>query len=349
MSSNSSDSVWLLIDSLIFGGIETHLLELAVGLKSLHIDVTVLLLRRYPTPSLLEDKLQQAHISVEYLDTERHYLKQLVRKVHHSKPALLHCHGYKASLVGKLVRLLTGVRQISTYHAGETPQGKVWLYDFIDRYSAWISCCSIVVSHQIAAKIPSKTKLFNNFVAVPEQTQAQGTQIAFVGRLSHEKAPDRLLQLAQLNPTLSFDIYGSGPMQETLSRQKIHNVRFHGHQTDMAAVWPRVGVLIICSRYEGLPLTALEAMARGIPVISLDVGNLAHLIQHQVNGFIGDTLEQIHHDLNHYLTLGPAEQIALQRNARATILTHYSPQSVLPKLLDTYFPHRSQCDCQIEK
>ncbi|NVD06713.1 glycosyltransferase family 4 protein [Vibrio sp. JPW-9-11-11] len=349
MSSNSSKPVWLLVDSLTFGGIETHLLELAMGLKAFNVPVTVLLLRHYQTSSLLVDKLQQAQIKVEYLDNHRHYLYELIHRIKQNKPAVLHCHGYKASLLGKLVRLITGVRQVTTYHAGETPQGKVWLYDLIDRYSAWFSDRAIVVSNQIAAKIPSETLLLNNFVAVPDDKIVQGTQIAFVGRLSPEKAPDRFMQLARLNPSLEFDVYGAGPMQETLSKQQAHNVRFHGHQANMATVWPKIRVLVICSRYEGLPLTALEAMARGIPVVSLNVGNIPYLIEHQVNGFIGESLEDLNQHLQHYLALPPAEQLALQHIAKSTITTEYSSQSVLPQLLNVYFSHHSQSDYQIEK
>uniref|UniRef100_UPI0038F5E514 hypothetical protein n=1 Tax=Streptomyces turgidiscabies TaxID=85558 RepID=UPI0038F5E514 len=72
--------------------------------------------------------------------------------------------------MSKIIKLTTTpnkLRQISTYHAGEKPRGKVWLYDFIDRYSGFISNRSLVVSDKIRDKIPTKTTLLNNFISIP--------------------------------------------------------------------------------------------------------------------------------------------------------------------------------------
>ncbi|MEI8597444.1 hypothetical protein P4S64_06875 [Vibrio sp. M60_M31a] len=57
MSNNSCNEVWLVIDSLTFGGIETHVLELANGLKHFEVPVKVMFLRSYSKPQLLKDKL----------------------------------------------------------------------------------------------------------------------------------------------------------------------------------------------------------------------------------------------------------------------------------------------------
>ncbi|WP_391090100.1 glycosyltransferase [Vibrio sp. NH-UV-68] len=336
MSNNWCDEVWLLIDSLTFGGIETHVVELAHGLKQANVSVKVLLLRRYQQQSLVADKLSDAKIQVEFLDTEGHYFHTLLSRIRQQPPTVIHCHGYKASLIGKAMRLLTSVAQISTYHAGETPTGKVWLYDLFDRYSAFISCHSIAVSNKVAAKVKAKAVVFNNFVSVDSTQPADGEQIAFVGRLSYEKAPDRFIELAQLNPALSFDVYGSGPMENELQACCVNNVCFHGHQSHMDSIWPSIGLLIICSRFEGLPMTALEAMSRGIVVISLDVGNMSQLIEHRRNGYIVSSMAQLQQSIHQYLSLTPTERQSLKDNAITTVNHHYSPQAVIPQIRQLY-------------
>ncbi|MCG9751316.1 glycosyltransferase family 4 protein [Vibrio brasiliensis] len=350
MSSSSSSQVWLVIDSQTFGGIETHVLELAKGLKQFEIEVKVWLLRHYSHPAQLAQQLKQANIAVDYLDQDGdNYFLSLLSKVKHHRPVALHAHGYKASVTCKAIRLLTGINQVSTYHAGETPKGKVWLYDAIDRYSGFVSSHSIVVSDAIAAKLPYSSVYFNNFVDSTILQASSGEQIAFVGRLSEEKAPDRFVELARLNKSLNFDVYGSGAMEARLKSTAPDNVVFHGHQTDMAQVWDNIGLLIICSRYEGLPMAALEAMARGIPVLALNVGNLSKLIQHQSNGYLVDSMAQLNQSLSEFINLDNNARKILKSNAITTIEQHFSPSAVIPQLLAIYSPNQCQTDCQIEK
>jgi glycosyltransferase involved in cell wall biosynthesis len=100
-------------------------------------------------------------------------------------------------------------------------------------------------------------------------------EIAFVGRLSHEKGPDIFAEITQgLNHSISM--YGDGEMMESLKQQYPH-IKFKG-MCDMEKNWKNIRVLVMTSRYEGLPLAALEAMARGIPVIASTAGALPKLI-----------------------------------------------------------------------
>ena len=350
MSSNSSDQVWLVIDSQTFGGIETHVLELAKGLKLFNIHVQVWLLRRYPNHNQLKQQLEQANVSVDYLDRDKqHCVFQLRDLIQTQRPTVVHAHGYKASIICKLLHLITGVAQITTYHAGETPKGKVWFYDLMDRYSCFLSTHSLAVSHAIMAKLPSRSVCFNNFIDNHQLSISTGQQIAFVGRLSEEKAPDRFIEIARLNHELNFDVYGSGPMETAITDCAPINVRFHGHQSDMSSIWPNVGLLVICSRFEGLPMAALEAMARGIPVLALNVGNLNKLIRHQHNGFLVNSMEELNQQLQDFVSLDSHQRSTLQRNAVATVEQHFSPSAIIPQMLELYFTKQFQTDSQIEK
>lgn len=338
MSSNSSDEVWLVIDSLTFGGIETHVLELAKGLKQFQIPVKVLFLCSYPQKQLLKEKLEANQIPTKHLDGDGHsYFSTLLHLVRTQRPALLHAHGYKASITTKLIRLLTGVRQISTYHAGETPSGKVWLYDFIDRITSFVSEHSISVSDKIAQKLVSRSVCFKNFIDTRDIQLSTGKQIAFVGRLSHEKGPDRFIKLAKANRQLKFDFYGSGVLEDELKQVATENVRFHGHQNNMNAIWPNVGVLVICSRFEGLPMTALEAMARGITVFSLNVGNMPSLIHHR-NGYLVNDMDELGVALASFLSQDEKQTAHLKQQAVETVEQSYSQSAVIPQILELYFP-----------
>lgn len=81
----------------------------------------------------------------------------------------------------------------------------------------------------------------------------------------------------------------------------------------MNAVWENISVLIISSRFEGLPMTALEAMARGIVVISLKVGRVPDIIQSGNNGFIADDVPALALNLQYWMTMEKSQQERIRK------------------------------------
>lgn len=331
--------IWLLIDSLTFGGIETHIRELATGLNQFGQPVRVIILRRYHQPQQLPEALSHKGLSWAFLSDMqpgKNLITQLYNAVRRYKPALLHAHGYKASLCCRAIKLFTGVPQFSTYHAGESPTGKVWLYDWLDRYTCMLSNQAICVSHAIAKKLPGKSLVLNNFISQPRSTHSTGTHIAFIGRLSHEKAPDRFIKLAQKFTHLSFHLYGDGPMYGDLSQKTMPNVTFHGHVKEMDGHWHDIALVIIPSRFEGLPMVSLEAMGRGIPVIATKVGALPTLIEHDVNGWLAESEGSLTTLLKRWSKLSQKEKSRISQKARQTVSNNYTEQAVIPKLITLY-------------
>lgn len=338
MSNPTSNEIWLLIDSRQFGGIETYVVQLAQGLIAHQQPVKVLLITEYVPRSPLCEKLENLSIPYQYLGGSTFdALTKLNKKIRQSPPLALHANGYKASLIAKLTKLYTGVKLVSTYHAGETPKGKMWLYDWLDRWSAWIANHSIVVSKAIGAKLPSNSHYIENFIDTNRLDIAYGEQIAFVGRLSPEKAPERFITLATQFPNRNFHFYGTGELSQQLQANAPKNIQFHGHQSNMDTVWSNVSVLIICSRYEGLPMVALEAMARGIVVIATSVGELPQLIRHRQNGYLARNASDLAPLLTDWVSSPIVEQQITRQHAISTIQQNYSQQAIIPKMLKLYF------------
>ena len=122
------------------------------------------------------------------------------------------------------------------------------------------------------------------------------TKFIYVGRISKIKRVESLLQqLAKLKGAWSLDIYGStGNPEEDLrlihhikKLGLINNVQFHGWKKDAWRHIQEAGVLLLNSTREGFGLVIVEAMQRGIPVISADcpVGP-SELITDGVNGWL---------------------------------------------------------------
>ncbi|WP_413701785.1 glycosyltransferase family 4 protein [Psychromonas sp. KJ10-10] len=326
--------VWLLVDSSKSGGIESHIHQLAKGLQDHDQQPQVVFLRDYGFHPLKE-QLRKDDIDTQTLSTG---FMPLLKAITTQRPDIIHTHGYKAGIMGRLAATILRVAVVSTYHAGEVPKGKLALYDKLDRLTAFLGKHIFAVSPQIAKRISVQTEIFDNFVNNSEIKESEGTQIAFVGRVSHEKGPDRFIKLARKLTEQQLYLYGDGPQLAELKQDLPTNLHALGQQDDMASVWPKIGLLVIPSRYEGLPMAALEAMARGIPVIAFRVGALDKLINHQINGWLlapGDVngMAQI---IGQWCELSETSKQQIRNTAKQTIATHFSSTVAIPKLITRY-------------
>lgn len=120
-------------------------------------------------------------------------------------------------------------------------------------------------------------------------------RLVTVGRLSPEKNQALMLRAFRraldVHPELTLTIAGSGPEEaalQTLSRelQLDESVQFLGHIDDVSPVLEDGDIFLLSSRYEGLPVAMLEAMAAGLPIVSADVGGVSDLVTDGENGFL---------------------------------------------------------------
>ncbi|WP_211217135.1 glycosyltransferase family 4 protein [Psychromonas hadalis] len=329
-----SAKIWILLDSRQAGGIESHVVQLAQGLLSQQVNVCVVFLQKYG-PHPIYQQLQVLGIHYQILNGKLSSLYQQLKK---QRPTVLHTHGYKAGILGRVAARLANVTVISTYHAGEISQGKLAFYDCLDRYSAFMAHHVFAVSPKIAARLPGNTQVFDNFIDNRQLAMSSGKQIAFVGRVSTEKGPDYFLHIAQMLPAQQFHLYGDGPLLTQLQQHTPTNLHLHGQQDDMSKLWPKIGLLVMPSRYEGLPMAALEAMARGIPVAAFNVGALHKLINCDINGWLvePDNVQILTEKINLWLTFSQPQKSALQVAAQQKINRHFSSRVAIPKLLTLY-------------
>ena len=334
MTVNTESTIWLVLDSRSNGGIETHVLELAKGLDQYGLDLTVVFLKDYGFHPLRESLLE-AQIKTISLDSG---IGSLIKRLRKFKPVLIHSHGYKAGLICGLASKITATVHCSTFHAGEPGKGKLALYDSIFRQSSRCNDRNFAVSTEIAHRLPTKSVVLDNFVSMPEYSPKTDCQIAFVGRLSNEKGPDHILSLAARMPKVHFDLYGDGPMVDSLVSTATDNCRFHGSQPSMDAHWAKIDLLLMPSRYEGLPMAALEAMARGIPVIAFDVGALNKVILSGQNGWLvmADQVDIFQQKIECWLTMSSDQKDLFREAARSHIANNFSVQKIMPLILDQY-------------
>ncbi|GAA4903121.1 glycosyltransferase family 4 protein [Ferrimonas pelagia] len=327
-----STTVIIFVDARHIGGIESHVIQLINYLKGAEVPVELWLWRRYPN-SRFGEQLDLHGILPMDLKGRFHLL---LRRLWQQPNLVLHTHGYKAALLGRFAARLCRTPCCSTHHAGESPTGRIGLYMALDRLSArWAT--NFAVSQPIAAQLPVPCDVIKNFTYLPSPptrrfSPQQPLQIGFVGRYESVKGFDRFNRLAQHDRAhYRWHSYGCG---ETPA---IAPVQDHGPQLNMGAIWPKLDLLIMPSRAEGLPLAALEAMAAGVVVIAFDVGDLAELILPGTGWVLAEgDLAGISAAIDTYQRLSANERRAMSQCARRCIEERWSAEQACQPLLAYY-------------
>lgn len=118
-------------------------------------------------------------------------------------------------------------------------------------------------------------------------------KIISVGRLTYAKNYELLIEIAYIilarNPEWSWDIYGTGELQEKLEQKieslKVDRLVLKGNVNNIYDLYEKYAFLVMTSRYEGFPMVLIEAMAKKLPCIAFDcqTGPSDIIIDH-VNG-----------------------------------------------------------------
>jgi len=116
-----------------------------------------------------------------------------------------------------------------------------------------------------------------------------------VGRLSVEKGHAVLLaalaKLRQRHPEVRLAMVGTGALEADLRScaSELHieeAVRFLGQRHDVGAVMSAADVFVLPSLEEGMPLTLLEAMGKGLPCVCSDVGGVGEVVEDGASGLL---------------------------------------------------------------
>jgi glycosyltransferase involved in cell wall biosynthesis len=143
--------------------------------------------------------------------------------------------------------------------------------------------------YQLHHVVPNTTsKKFKPMATVHQSSQdtdkTKITHIGFVGRLSPQKRPLDLIELlAHLPANYQLHVVGDGPLMNDLQEQGaqlIHQNRLHihGQQTVVASTFHQWAATVLCSAYEGYPMTALESLACGVPCVSTPIAPMQELL-----------------------------------------------------------------------
>ncbi len=300
------------------GGAQTHLMEVVRYMHRAGHDVSVVT----GTAGWLTNELAAIGVDYEILpDLIRDInpakdIKTITSICHileDKQPDIIHCHSSKAGIVGRVAGAIKNIPAVFTAHGwaftnGVSPAKRI-IYAAIEHMMLGITKRVICVSEfdrQLAKRwflhnynrivtvhngIVDKT--FNSNIA---REDFLPLKLVSVARFSHQKNNMELIRaVEQINKlysgSLQLNMVGDGPLlseaQAYVTSHKLENdVHFLGSRTDVDDILNKNDIFCLISNYEGLPISIIEAMRAGMPIIASDVGGVNELVQDEVNGFL---------------------------------------------------------------
>lgn len=252
---------------------------------------------------------------------------RVLRYARREKVDILHSHGYKGNILfGFLPPVIRKIPMLTTIHGWTSGDSfsKLRLYEWLDSCSLRHIDAVVLVSQAMKTHTKLRNRKQLNLHIIPNGVPVAPTvqhpsqrldrsivhfcsktyTIGAIGRLSPEKGFDRLIGALKLlndeQENVRLIIFGEGPARRTLESQirKANlqdKVLLPGFQKNVGEYFTFMDVFVMSSLTEGMPMTILEAMNAGVPIVSTRVGGVPELLDQGragilVEGHTADTL-----------------------------------------------------------
>ena len=245
---------------------------------------------------------------------------QLTSHLRRGEFNLVHAHGTKAALVVRPAAMLAGTEAVFyTIHNSIFFEGlALWKKQAMavaEKIMARNTDRIITVSDNLRRELlervgirPDLVITIPNGIEICGEVQTEhslqlrrhfnlpplGRLVGTVARLAPQKGVSCFLRAAAIlcpDTSTSFVVAGDGPLRETLASEAqtlglAERVFFLGHREDIPLLLQALDIFVLPSLTEGTPLSLLEAMAAGLPVIATEVGGIPEMIRHGVTGLL---------------------------------------------------------------
>lgn len=356
--------VYIITRSDVLGGASVHLLDLAKGMLKKGHQVHILVGGSGAFTEIL-NKNDIDYTSLTHLKRELSVQDEVLgyyeikKQLKHLKPDIVHCHSTKAGLLGRLAAKSLKLPVVFTAHGWAFTDGvgakKQKIYASIERVLSKVSDAIITVSeydrqHGLKHTVGTPklvTTIHNGVLDIEKPTNTTPNlvpKLIMVARFEEPKDQYFLINtLADLPKTLDWqlDLIGDGPnlqkCKDLVCEKRLDNkIIFHGQSFKVQELLNTADIFILISKYEGFPLTILEAMRASLPIIASDVGGVKESINAD-NGFLipkndrvalTDALTKLISDANLRNQLGS--------NSRKHYEAKFTFETMLEKTLNIY-------------
>ena len=275
---------------------------------------------------------------------------------------LLHLHNSPGMFWGTLGQIVsgTGVPIVRTEHNPFLPEALPPLYRYLyprfTKRASRVICVSERVRSSFAEAFPALADKYveiangirmEDFEKLPPRHEcraqfhlAPGMKlIGTVGRMTevknHKLLIEALSHVRQKIPEVSLAIIGEGELREQLGAYAAdldvsENVSLVKETKNIDHFYGALDVFCLSSNSEGMPLTLLEALASGVPIVSTDVGGIPEIIESGKNGYLvpKGSAEALAQRITELL-LDPAKAMAFALNGREMVRTRFPAEKMV--------------------
>lgn len=234
-------------------------------------------------------------------------LVEIVRLIRSESPDLIHAHTSKAGLLARLAGWITNTPTVFTAHTWSFVDGvssfRRRIAIPLERLGGWTGGKVITVSKantEIAVRnsIADEKNLLTIWNGIPDVSPRSRPgasnipAVIMVARFAPQKDQLSLIAaLAGIETPWRLILVGDGPTRADIEREVVDRsltgrVTFLGDRNDIPDLLAQADLFVLSTNWEGLPLSILEAMRAGLPVIATSVGGCAEAVTDGVTGFL---------------------------------------------------------------
>ena len=306
-SSRRTRTILHLVSSLGVGGMERMLLQLSAAQQQAGHRVSVLALRAGPLEQEAADRSIRAKVLSSGTGRVGRSLEAL-RFFWEEKPDIVHVHNPTSLQYAVLSKVVSRPAIVVTIHGDQDTHARLG-----SSFEWGLTSAAVIVSHAAGKtlQLPSHAGPFvvvhNGIAAVAADDQQRadaraelgvgdacvGIVVARIdGRKGHTTLLKSLKAMDDLGVTLRMWIVGDGSARPAAESQAAQlglgrdRITFLGRRSDIDRLLNAADFFVLPSDIEGLPMSILEAMAHGLPIIVSNVGGVPEVIQHDINGLL---------------------------------------------------------------
>ena len=253
---------------------------------------------------------------------------RLARLIRRQRPQILHTHTAKAGAIGRIAALLAGEARppivIHTFH-GHVLRGyfgpvRARVFRLLERWLAQSTTVLVAVSPEVRDDLvrlgvapEEKFVVIRLGISLDERVGRNGNAraatrrmlgqpderflVGWIGRMTGVKRTVDLLYSFKLLRDRGVDaclcLVGDGPDREDVERRAhdlgiVRHTLFLGYQEDVAPFYAAFDAFVLTSGNEGTPVTTIEALAGGLPVVATRVGGVPDVVRDGTDGYLVD-------------------------------------------------------------
>lgn len=244
--------------------------------------------------------------NVPYLNIERFNIVSIRKAIKVYKPDIIHAHDIRASIFAALSTFKIPI--VSHIHCNFNTMRKLSIKSvtyrlFLHRFNRVFAVSSSTLEeYRFKNALKKRCIVLENVINKNQLVQFVNNDkcnydfdYVFIGRLTDQKDPKRIISITskvkEKIPKVKVGIIGDGELKNDIAqlinkKRLTDNIILCGYLNNPYRVLKQSKLLLMCSKYEGLPMTALEAMLLGTPVVSTPVDGLKTIIKNGYSGFL---------------------------------------------------------------